>query len=193
MQREQILYELQCLFWPARAKLIIYATDSLLTFHVSSLHPLKKRASILQLYLFHCLSFSIFSHGFERRRTCLCCYMCAPFSSHKFMHLFTFALPFFLLPFFSFFPFFIALFFSLRNPRLLTIHIPPYSPRVVVIMLILSTFGWCPLNVISGKISVFLSTDSQSTGPLTFKSHVPVFALLSPLIIVAVIKRNSFL
>ena len=95
--------------------------------------------------------------------------------------------------FFSFFPFFIALFFSLRNPRLLTIHIPPYSPRVVVIMLILSTLGWCPLNVISGKISVFLSTDSQSTGSLTFKSHVPVFALLSPLITVAVIKRNSFL
>ena len=105
MQREQILYELQRLFWPARAKLIIYATDSLLTFHVSSLHPLNKRASILQLYLFHCLSFSIFSHGFERRRTCLCCYMCAPFSSHKFMHLFTFALPFFLLPFFHSFLF----------------------------------------------------------------------------------------
>ena len=71
--------------------------------------------------------------------------------------------------------------------------VPPYSPRVVVIMLILSTLGWCPLNVISGKISVFLSTDSQSTGSLTFKSHVPVFALLSPLITVAVIKRNSFL
>ena len=100
--------------------------------------------------------------------------------------------PFFCFLFFIL-SFFIALFFSLRNPRLLTIHIPPYSPRVVVIMLILSTLGWCPLNVISGKISVFLSTDSQSTGPLTFKSHVPVFALLSPLIIVAVIKRNSFL
>ena len=96
MQREQILWELQCSFWPARAKLIIYAADSLLTFHVSSLHPLNKRASILQLYLSHCLSFSIFSRGFERRRTCLCCYMCAPFlpfSSHKFLHLFTFALP----------------------------------------------------------------------------------------------------
>ena len=82
---------------------------------------------------------------------------------------------------------------SLRNPRLLTTHIPPYSPRVVVIMLILPTLGWCPLNVISGKISVFLSTVSQSTESLTFKSHVPVFALLSPLITVAVIKRNSFL
>ena len=105
MQREQILYELQRLFWPARAKLIIYATDSLLTFHVSSLHPLNKRASILQLYLFHCLSFSIFSHGFERRRTCLCCYMCAPFSSHKlctFSHLrfHFFCFLFFILSFF---------------------------------------------------------------------------------------------
>ena len=142
------------------------------------------------------------------------------FSSHKFLHLFTFALPFFSASFCSFFPFLKVLFLypiftrtlvialnifllrasidatirlsfsfhspqSLRNLRLLTTHIPPYSPRVVVIMLILSTLGWCPLNVISGKISVFLSTDSQSTGSLTLKSHVPVFALLSPLIIVA--------
>ena len=160
---------------------------------------------------------------FERRRTCLCCYMCAPFlpfSSHKFLHLFTFAHPFFPASFYSFFPFFIVLFLypiftrtfviaqhffsarfnrcdyppvsfsfhssqSSRNLRLLTTHIPPYSPRVVVIVLILSTLGWCLLNVIIGKISVFLSTDSQSTGSLTLKSHVPVFALLSPLIIVA--------
>ena len=113
MQREQILYELQCLFWPARAKLIIYVADSLLTFHVSSLHPVNKRASILQLHFFHCLSFSIFSRGFERRRTCLCCYICAPFlpfSSNKFLHLFTFALPFFSDSFCSFFPFFKVLF-----------------------------------------------------------------------------------
>ena len=82
---------------------------------------------------------------------------------------------------------------SSRNFRLLTTHIPPYSPRVVVIVLILSTLGWCPLNVIIGKISVFLSTDFQSTGSLTLKFHVPVLALLSPLITVAVIKRNSSL
>ena len=63
----------------------------------------------------------------------------------------------------------------------------------VVIVLILSTLGWCPLNVIIGKISVFLSTDSQSTGSLTLKSHVPVFALLSPFIAVTVIKWNSSL
>ena len=102
MQREQILWELQCLFWPARAKLIIYAADSLLTFHVSSLHPLNKRASILQLYLFHCLSFSIFSRSFERRR---------PVYAVTYVHLFylfpqtsfcTFShlrFPFFLIPF----------------------------------------------------------------------------------------------
>ena len=50
---------------------------------------------------------------FERRRTCSCCYMCAPFlpfSSHKFLHLFTFAHPFFPASFCSFFPFFIVLF-----------------------------------------------------------------------------------
>ena len=55
-----------------------------------------------------------------------------------------------------------------------------YSPRIVVIMLILTTLEWCPLNVNSGKISVFLSTYPQSTRSLTFKSHVPVVALLSP-------------
>ena len=82
---------------------------------------------------------------------------------------------------------------SSRNLRLLTTHIPPYSPRVVVIVLILSTLGWCPLNLIIGKISVFLSTDSQSTGFLTLNSHAPVFALLSPFIAVAVIKWNSSL
>ena len=75
---------------------------------------------------------------------------------------------------------------SSLDVRLPTTHIPPYSPRIVVIMLILSTLGWCPLNVISSKISVFLSTNSQSTGSLTSNSHVPVFALLSPLITVAV-------
>ena len=82
---------------------------------------------------------------------------------------------------------------SSRNLRLLTTHIPPYSTRVVVIVLILSTLGWCPLNLIIGKISVFLSTDSQSTGFLTLNSHAPVFALLSPIIAVAVIKWNSSL
>ena len=148
--------------------------------------------------------------------------MSAPFSSfssHKFLHLFTFVHPFFLLTFVPSF-FFIVLFLypisactcfialnfillhasleyllvcfsfhtsqSSRNVRLPTTHIPPYSPRIVVIMLILSTLGWCPLNVISSKISVSLSTNSQSTGSLTSNSHVPVFALLSPLITVAV-------
>ena len=101
MQREQILCGLQCLFWPARAKLIIFAADSVLTFHVSSPHPLNKRSSTLRLCLFHCLPFSILSHDFECRRTCSYCYLCAPFlplSSHKFLHLFTFAHLFFLLP-----------------------------------------------------------------------------------------------
>ena len=157
--------------------------------------------------------------------------MCAPFlpfSSHKFLHLFTFAHPFFPASFCSFFPFFIVLFlypiftrtfvialnifflhasidatirlslsvFIRLNPRAISGFlqlIPPYSPRVVVIVLILSTLGWCPLNLIIGKISVFLSTDSQSTGFLTLNSHAPVFALLSPFIAVAVIKWNSSL
>ena len=49
---------------------------------------------------------------------------------------------------------------SSRNVWLLTTHISRYSPRVVVIMLILFTLRWCPLKVISNEISVFLSIDS---------------------------------
>ena len=48
---------------------------------------------------------------------------------------------------------------SSRNVRLLTTYIPPNSPRIVVIMLILTTLGWCPPNIISSKISAFLSAD----------------------------------
>ena len=45
------LMGLQCLFWPARAKLIICAADSLVTSHFSSPHPLNKRSSPLRLSL----------------------------------------------------------------------------------------------------------------------------------------------
>ena len=38
-----------------------------------------KSASTLRLCLFHCLSFSVLPHGFERRRTCSYCYISAPF------------------------------------------------------------------------------------------------------------------
>ena len=159
------------------------------------------------LYLFHCLSFPILSHGFERQLMCSYCffYMSAlflPFSSHKFYTFSHLRVPYFCFLLFHsiffhrtfpLFPFLRAvlsspstLFFcelrrdyftvcysfrlsqSSRNVWLLTAHIPPYSPRGVVIMLILSTIEWCPLKVISNKISVFLSTDSQSTGSLTF-------------------------
>ena len=108
MQREQILWGLQCLFWPARAKLIICAADSVLAFHFSSPHPLNKPASSLRLYLFHCLSFFTLPHGFERRQTCSYCHMCAPFlpfSSHKSLLLFTFVHS-------SFFCFLLVLLFS---------------------------------------------------------------------------------
>ena len=126
MLREQILWGLQSLFWPACTKFIICAGHWVLTFYVSSPHPLNKRASSLWLNLFHWPSFSILSHGLERRRTCLYCYMCAPFlpfSSHKFLHLFTSAYRFFLLPlvplfslsYFSFIPSLRALLSSALN------------------------------------------------------------------------------
>ena len=99
------------------------------------------------------------------------------FSSHKFLHLFIFPHPFFFsfLWFLPFFLFFIAIFLyshlfhvcfsfhssqSLGNVRLLTTHIPRYSPIVVVITRIMSTLERCPLKVISSKISVFHSIDS---------------------------------
>ena len=149
--------------------------------------------------------------------------VCALFT---FLHLFTFAHLFFLLPFVPSL-FFIVLFLyshfyahffhrpqlysstrfirrdyllvcfsfhssqSSRNVR--SLALPPYFPRVVVIMLILFTLGWCPLSIMSSKILVFLSIHSQSTGGLNFKSHLPVFALLDPLITVAAIKRKSSL
>ena len=82
-----------------RAKLIMCAANSVLTFHVSSPRPLKKSVSSLRLYLFHCLSFSVLPHGFERQRTCSYCYMRAPFfclfphtSFYTFSHL---RIPFF--------------------------------------------------------------------------------------------------
>ena len=55
-------------FYP-RAELIMCVANSVLTFHVSSPRPLYKSASSLRLYLFHCLSFSLLPHGFERRWT----------------------------------------------------------------------------------------------------------------------------
>ena len=101
-----------------RAKLIMYVANSVLTLHVSSPRPLKKSASSLRLCLFHCLSFSVLPHCFERRRTCSYCYMCAPFFIFFLTQVFTpfhiCASLFFLLPlvpsFFFFFFFFIAIF-----------------------------------------------------------------------------------
>ena len=51
MKREQILWGLQYkyLFWPARAKLTIFAADCVLTFHVSRPRQLNEGASSLRL------------------------------------------------------------------------------------------------------------------------------------------------
>ena len=165
---------------------------------VSSPHPFQKCALSFQLCLFHCLSFSILLHGFERFldvsiHLYVCAFLpffltqvftpfhiCASLFSASFCSFFLFSLQF------SFIPSFRALVSSpstllfcalhltrlspclfqfssqsSRNVRLLTTYIPPYSPRIVVIMLILTTLGWCPLNVISSKISAFLSADFQ--------------------------------
>ena len=136
-------------------------------------------------HLFDCISFTVYRFPYchtvlnadGRVHTVTYLRLFLSFSSHKFLHLFTFAHPFFFsfLWFLPFFLFFIAIFLyshlfhvcfsfhssqSLRNVRLLTTHIPRYSPIVVVIMRIMSSLGRCPLKVISGKISVFLSIDS---------------------------------
>ena len=212
MQREQILRGVQCLFWLAHPKLLIYAADSVLTFP----HPLKKCALSLPLsIIFHTVArlwtptdVSIHLHVcafffFFLTQVFTSFHICASLFSTSFCSFFFFYRPFplshlcvhllhrpqlyssahFIRVSPCLFQFSSQ---SSRNVRLPTTHIPPYSPRIAVIMLILSTLGWCPLNVISSKISVFLSTNSQSTGSLTSNSHVPVFALLSPLVTVAV-------
>ena len=177
-----------------RARLIMCAANSVLTFHVSNSRPLNKSASSLRLYLFQCLSFSVLPHGFERQRTCSYCYMSAPFFIFFLAQAFT---PFHICASLPLVPsfFFVAIFLyshlyahlfypqlyssarfigrdyllvcfnfhssrSSRNVWLLTTYIPRYSPRVVVIMFILSSLRWCPLKVISSEISVFLSIDS---------------------------------
>ena len=138
---------------------------------VSSPHPLQKCALSFQLCLFHCLSFSILWHGFERFldvsiHLYVCAFLpffltqvftpfhiCASLFSASFCSSFLFSLQF------SFIPSFRAL---VSSPSTLFYHsLLPYSSRIVVIMLILTTLGWCPLNVISSKISAFLSADFQ--------------------------------
>ena len=112
-----------------RVKLIMCAANSVLTFHVSSPRPLNKSASSLRLCLFHCLLFSVLPYGFERRRTCSHCYICAPFlsfSSHKFLHLFIFAHPFiFLLPLVP------SIFFRCNFPLFPSLRAPLLSPSTL--------------------------------------------------------------
>ena len=102
MQREQNLWGLQCLLWPAHAKLLIYAADSVLAFQFQAPTRFKNARC-----LFNCVSSTVYHspycytvlNGFW---TCPYIYMSAlfcVFSSHKFLRLFTFAHPFFLLPF----------------------------------------------------------------------------------------------
>ena len=163
---------------------------------VSSPHPLQKCALSFQLCLFHCLSFSILWHGFERFldvsiHLYVCAFLpffltqvftpfhiCASLFSASFCSSFLFSLQFSFIPSFRALVsspstlFFCALHLmrlspclfqfssqSSRNVRLLTTYIPPNSPRIVVIMPILTTLGWCPPNIISSKISAFLSAD----------------------------------
>ena len=86
------------MFRHARANFIICAADNVLTFHVSSPHP---------LIVLDCMSFIVYcspySHtvleadGHVHTVTCLRPFL--PFSTHRFLYLFTFARPFFLLPF----------------------------------------------------------------------------------------------
>ena len=117
-----------------RAKLIMCAASSVLTLHVSSPRSLKKSASSLRLCLFHCLSFSVLPHGFERRRTCSYCYMCAPFLSFS-SHL---RIPFFS-PSSGSFLFFFFFFFHLNFPLFLYVRAPLLSPSTLFFYKLLRT------------------------------------------------------
>ena len=198
MQREQNLWGLQCLLWPAHAKLLIYAADSVLAFQFQAPTRFKNARC-----LFNCVSSTVYHSPYcytvlNSFWTCPYIYMSALFCLFFLTQVFTpfhiclslfsasFCSSFLFSLQFSFIPSFRALvsspstlFFcalhlmrlspclfqfssqSSRNVRLLTTYIPPYSSRIVVIMLILTTLGWRPLNVISSKISAFLSADFQ--------------------------------
>ena len=85
MQREQILWGLQCLFWPARAYLIKCTADSQAPTHLTN-------AS--RLFDFISSTSTVLSAD-GRVHTVTCMRLYYLFSSHKFLHLFTFARPFF--------------------------------------------------------------------------------------------------
>ena len=55
MQREQILWGIQCMFWYAHAKLITFSANCVPNFHVSSPHPLNKLCR-----LFDCVSSTVY-------------------------------------------------------------------------------------------------------------------------------------
>ena len=136
MQREQNLWGLQCLLWPAHAKLLIYAADSVLAFQFQAPTRFKNARC-----LFNCVSSTVYHspycdtvlNGFW---TCPYIYMSALFclfSSHKFLRLFTFVHPFFLLPFVP--PFYFHYSFPLSHFSVHLFHRPQiYSS---------ARFIWC--------------------------------------------------
>ena len=122
---------------------------------VSSPHPLQKCALSFQLCLFHCLSFSILLHGFERFldvHTFICPRFFAFFphtSFYTFSHL---RIPFFLLPFVPSFFFFLF--------RILFLY--PIFPRTCFIALNFILLRASFDATITLSISVFVSILAQS-------------------------------
>ena len=119
---------------------------------VSSPHPLQKCALSFQLCLFHCLSFSILLHGFERfLDVSIHLYVCA-------------FLPFFLTPVFYAFshlriPFFCFLLFLLFI--FITVFLYPIFPRTCFIALNFILLRASFDATITLSISVFVSILAQ--------------------------------
>ena len=109
IKREQILWGLQYLFWAARAKLMIFAADCVLTLHVSRHHPLNKGASSLRL---SCVSSTDYPYyytvlnadGRVHTVTCVRLFYLFPCTSFYTFHI---CASLFLLPFFSSYLFFL--------------------------------------------------------------------------------------
>ena len=151
MQREQNLWGLQCLLWPAHAKLLIYAADSVLAFQFQAPTRFKNARC-----LFNCVSSTVYHSPyfytvFNGFWTCPYIYMSALFylfSSHKFLRLFTFAHPFF-----CFLLFFLFIF--------ITVFLYPIFPRTCFIALNFILLRTSFDATISLPVSVFVSILAQ--------------------------------
>ena len=151
MQREQNLWGLQCLLWPAHAKLLIYAADSVLAFQFQAPTRFKNARC-----LFNCVSSTVYHspycdtvlNGFW---TCPYIYMSVLFC--LFPHTSFYAFSHLRIPFFCFLLFLLFIF--------ITVFLYPIFPRTCFIALNFILLRASFDATISLPVSVFVSILAQ--------------------------------